>query len=71
MSTFFKRMRVEWIKEMLLIYGYVNREHVMRKFEVSVQQSSHDLKSAAQEHPAMQYNWSTKRYEIGGLDGSD
>jgi hypothetical protein len=59
-------MRVDWIKESIRIYGFVNREHVMRKFEVSRQQSSSDLQSAVREEPTMHYNWSTKRYELNG-----
>lgn len=64
MSGYFKRMRVDWVKETIRIYGFINREHVMRKFDVSMPQASADLMAAGREDAAIQYNSSTKRYEV-------
>lgn len=64
MSTWFTRHRIDWIAEMIGIYGFINREHVQRKFGVSTPQASLDLNTAMRERPGlMAYNKSTKRYE--------
>jgi len=53
-----------WIAEMIGIYGFINRDHIVRKFGVSVPQASIDLRTFQQEHPnAIFYNAATKRYE--------
>lgn len=63
-GRWFRRHRQDWIAEMLQIYGFINREHLMRKFEVSTQQASADLQQFMAERPGlMEYNKSTKRYE--------
>ncbi len=63
-ERWFESQRIAWIAEMLHIYGFINREHLQRKFGISQPQASHDLKSF-QKHSAgaMVYNLSTKRYE--------
>ena len=49
---------------MVEIYGFINREHLMKKFMISMPQASMDLKSFQTNNPkAVQYNKSTKRYE--------
>lgn len=59
----FQRQRMEWIAEMLHIYGFVQRQHLERKFGVSVPQASLDLAAFARLHPkAMKYDLSLKRY---------
>lgn len=64
MSTWFQRHRIEWIAEMIRIYGFINRGHVMRKFCVSQAVASRDLQDAMKQHPdLMRYNMTTKRYE--------
>ncbi len=64
MSRWFENRRVAWIAEMLHIYGFINREHLVRKFGISVPQASKDLKSYAAHAPgAVFYNPSQKRYE--------
>lgn len=64
MSDWFQRHRVEWIAEMVRVYGFINRVHVCRKFDVSTPQASYDLKRAMESYPDMiTYNASTKRYE--------
>lgn len=65
MSDWFKRTRIEWIAEMVEIYGFINREHIQAKFGVSTPQASIDLREAMTARPGLiAYNTSTKRYEF-------
>lgn len=65
MANWFKVQRVNWIVEMIEIYGFINRYHVERKFGVSTPQASADLKDAMAENPELiTYNLKTKRYEV-------
>ena len=58
------RQRQEWIGEMAHIYGFINREHIQRKFEVSTPQASADIQRFIDANPnVLAYNKSTKRYE--------
>jgi hypothetical protein len=41
--NYFWHLRQDWIAEMLEIYGYINRKHLMRKFNISEIQASKDL----------------------------
>ena len=60
----FESQRIAWIAEMLHIYGFINREHLMRKFGISRPQASNDLRSFQRNSSGgMKYNLSTKRYE--------
>lgn len=63
-ARWFESQRIAFIAEMLHIYGFINREHLMRKFSISQPQASKDLQSY-QRHSAgsMVYNQSSKRYE--------
>jgi len=64
-DRWFFRQRQEWIAEMLRIYGFINRNHLKRKFEVSTPQASSDLQFFLKKNPdVMAYNPSSKRYEI-------
>lgn len=64
MLTFFQRQRMEWIDEMLDVYGFINREHLVRKFEISVPQASNDLTQFQRLYPGTcAYNKQAKRYE--------
>lgn len=61
--------RQAWILEVVQIYGYINREHVMRKFGVSTPQASIILRQFQEHHPnAIVYNKTTKRYELADCD---
>ncbi len=63
-GRWFHRHRQDWIAEMLRIYGFINRHHLMRKFEISTPQASNDLREFQAERPGlMKYNPNTKRYE--------
>lgn len=67
--TWYTEHRQEWIKEMMYVYGFINREHLVRKFAISVLQASHDLNAYMRFNPGhIVYNKATKRYEIPGCD---
>jgi hypothetical protein len=55
--------RQAWIAEMLVVYGFINREHLQRKFGISQPQASLDLRRFQADHPkAMAYDLSRKCY---------
>jgi DeoR/GlpR family transcriptional regulator of sugar metabolism len=63
----FEQHRQDWIAEALSVYGFINREHLERKFGVSTPQASKDLATFQRLNPkAMAYNLTTKRYEVRG-----
>lgn len=50
--------------EILHIFGFINRGHLIKKFGVSTQQASTDLNAFMRKYPGiMTYNPNTKRYE--------
>jgi hypothetical protein len=58
------RQRQGWIAETVHVFGFINREHIERKFGVSTPQASLDLAAFQSRHPgAIEYNRSAKRYE--------
>ena len=62
-ERWYKNHRMEWIAEMLRVYGFINREHIQRKFGLSTPQASKDLNDFKKTHPgAAEYNLSAKRY---------
>lgn len=59
----FERQRMEWITETLRVFGFINCEHLQRKFGISQPQASKDLAAFQRAHPsAMRYDLSAKRY---------
>lgn len=63
MARWFEQHRMEWIAETLRIFGFINREHIMRKFGVSMPQASADLRVFQRRQPGlMAYDLSAKRY---------
>lgn len=61
----FEARRMEWIEETLRVFGFINREHLTRKFGVSTPQASMDIATFRASRPNyMAYNKSAKRYEI-------
>ena len=59
----FQQYRMEWIAETLRVFGFINREHIIRKFGLSTPQASVDLQRFQRLHPrAMTYDASAKRY---------
>jgi hypothetical protein len=64
MSDWFIEYRLAWIKEMVEIFGSIRREHLIRKFGISMPQSSKDIQEVLERWPdLMKYNTSTKQYE--------
>jgi DeoR/GlpR family transcriptional regulator of sugar metabolism len=62
-DRWYKNHRLEWIAEMLRIYGFINREHVMRKFGISTPQASKDLNDFQKKNPnAVSYDLSVKKF---------
>lgn len=62
--SWYQDHRMEWIAETLRVFGYINREHIERKFGLSTPQASADLSEFQKRFPlAMNYNSSSKRYE--------
>ena len=63
MSRWFENRRIAFIAEMLHIYGFINREHLMRKFDISQPQASKDLQAFQRNSSgSMFYDPSMKRY---------
>lgn len=63
MANWFVQQRMDWIAESLRVFGFINREHLVRKFGISVPQASNDLTAFSARNPtAMRYDLSAKRY---------
>lgn len=63
MASWFEKRRQEWIDETLRVFGFINREHLCRKFGISVPQASNDIAKFLVENPdRMTYDKSAKRY---------
>ena len=63
--NWFNEQRQLWILEMLRVYGFINREHLMVKFGISTPQASKDLQAFARSYPdAMRYDVSRKAYVL-------
>jgi hypothetical protein len=61
----FASYRQEWIAETLRVFGFINREHIVRKFGVSIPQASMDLQAFMRAHPdRIAYDSSSKRYVV-------
>jgi hypothetical protein len=65
--NWFGEQRVAWIKESVEIFGSIRREHIVKKFGVSIPQASHDLRAAQERWPdLMRYDRSEKIYKAKG-----
>jgi DeoR/GlpR family transcriptional regulator of sugar metabolism len=63
MGSWFADQRQDWIAEMLHVYGFINRDHLMRKFGISRPQASIDLTAFQRTHPhTMRYDPTRKCY---------
>jgi DeoR/GlpR family transcriptional regulator of sugar metabolism len=63
MSGWFRQQRMDWIAETLRVFGFINREHLMKKFGISQPQASKDLTDYQRAHPGtVTYDLSAKRY---------
>ncbi len=59
----FARHRQEWIAETVRIFGYINRKHIERKFEITSAVASTDLREFMRANPdALIYDGTGKRY---------
>jgi hypothetical protein len=68
----FGQYRIEWIAETLRVFGYINRKHLERKFDISMQQASLDLNTFLKEHPdLMAYDRSKKCYVARDRDAEE
>lgn len=66
-DRWFKNHRMEWIAESLRVYGFINREHIMKKFGLSMPQASKDLNDFQKLHPcSITYDGSAKKYVADG-----
>lgn len=64
----YEQHRQDWIEETLDVFGFINREHLERKFGVSVPQASRDLQTFSRLNPGqMVYSLQRKRYEAAEL----
>lgn len=55
---------MDWIAETLRVFGFINRDHLVRKFGISTPQASTDLQRFMRLNPkAMHYDASLKRYQ--------
>lgn len=62
-DRWYKNHRMEWIAEMLRVYGFINREHIKRKFGLSTPQASKDLNDFQRKNPdAVTYDLHLKRF---------
>jgi len=63
LKNWFAETRLAWIKESVEIFGFINREHIQKKFGVSTPQASLDLREAMKRWPGMlAYDMKMKRY---------
>lgn len=62
-ERWFKQQRMDWIAETLRIFGFINREHLMKKFGISKPQASNDLATFREDYPDLiTYDTSKKKY---------
>lgn len=63
MSLWFQRHRIAWIAESIRVFGFINREHLQRKFGISQPQASADLTAFRAQHPGrVEYDPTRKLY---------
>lgn len=62
-NRYYHRHRMEWIAETLRVFGFINREHIERKFGLSTPQASIDLRDFQQLYPdAVTYSLTQKKF---------
>lgn len=62
-QRWYQQHRLEWIGETLRVFGFINREHIQRKFGLSTPQASKDLQLYQRLHPdETSYDLHLKRY---------
>ena len=66
--TWFMTQRQNWIHEMLAIYGYINRRHLILKFGISEPQASNDLTRFTEENPGVMHYDNRRRAYVASND---
>ena len=62
-ERWYKQYRLNWIAESLRVYGFINREHLEKKFGISTTQAAKDFTEFQNTYPdAMRYDLSAKKY---------
>lgn len=62
-SNWFLEQRMAWIAETVRIFGFINRVHIEKKFNVSTPQASNDLKEFQRRNPeCIEYDTRGKKY---------
>lgn len=65
--SWFSDRRMEWIAETLRVFGFIQRQHLMLKFDISTPQASHDLQEFMRRNPGvMTYDSKQKLYVSNG-----
>lgn len=63
--TWAQEQRLNWIAEMCEIYGFINREHLVKKFRISTPQAALDFGLFARTRPEfLVYDPHKKHYRI-------
>lgn len=61
--NWFELQRQNWIRETIMIFGFIQRQHLMKKFGISMPQASADLQKFKSNNPTLiQYDLSRKMY---------
>lgn len=61
--NWFASHRQDWIADMLRVYGFINRQHLSRKFGISTAQAAIDFRAFNEANPdAMKYDARKKIY---------
>lgn len=61
--NWYTRQKMKWISESLHVYSFINRSHLVRKFDISAQQASKDLQRFLKANPdRMRYEPKQKAY---------
>ena len=70
--NWFAKARQDWIEETVRVFGYINREHIEKKFGVSTPQASMDLNAFMRANPGrIVYDRSMKRYFANTSKGNE
>lgn len=67
--TYFQNLRDQWIIETIQIFGFIQRGHLCRKFDISPQQATKDLSRVQKLYPSlMRYDLQLKAYRYTATD---
>lgn len=61
--NWFELQRQNWIRETIMIFGFIQRQHLMKKFGISRPRASYDLQQFLKNNPTLvRYDLSRKAY---------